>query len=76
MSTVNQQSFSNNLNLICFFAVYVCWSMCVQEKYWSLSKETFNVDLSQWCSNYGPQGPLEWLSKQFSLERKLNTLII
>jgi len=24
----------------------------------------------------GPQGPLEWPEKQFSLERKLNTLII
>jgi len=27
----------------------------------------------QWCSNRGPQGPLEWPAKQFSLERKLNT---
>ena len=38
--------------------------------------------LKQWCSNRGPrvtcgpQGPLEWPAKQFSLERKLNTLII
>jgi len=32
--------------------------------------------LLQWCSNRGPQGSLEWLVKQFSLERKLNTLII
>jgi len=30
----------------------------------------------QWCSNRGPQVPLEWPAKQFSLERKLNTLII
>jgi len=30
----------------------------------------------QWCSNRGPQGPLEWPAKQFSSERKLNTLII
>jgi len=32
--------------------------------------------LHQCCSNRGPQGPLEWPAKQFSLERKLNTLII
>jgi len=41
-----------------------------------------DVDLHQWCSNRGPratcgrQGPLEWPAKQFSLERKLNTLIV
>jgi len=27
--------------------------------------------LSQWCSNRGQQGPLEWPAKQFSLGRKL-----
>jgi len=38
------------------------------------------ISLGQWCSNRGPrgtcgpQGPLEWPAKQFSLERKLNTL--
>jgi len=32
--------------------------------------------LLQWCSNRGLQGPLERPAKQFSLERKLNTLII
>jgi len=31
--------------------------------------------LEQWCSNRGPQGPMEWPAKQFSLERKLSTLI-
>jgi len=35
-----------------------------------------NHPLMQCCSNRGPQGPLEWPAKQFSLERKLNTLII
>jgi len=41
---------------------------------------SFTVDL--WCSNRdpratcGPQDPLEWPAKQFSFERKLNTLII
>jgi len=29
------------------------------------------VLVCQWCSNRGPQGPLEWPVKQFSLERKL-----
>jgi len=33
------------------------------------------VVLDQWCSNRGPQGPLEWPAKQFLWERKLNTLI-
>jgi len=33
------------------------------------------VCLEQWCSNRGPQGPLEWPAKQFSLERKLSTLV-
>jgi len=38
--------------------------------------------VNQWCSNRGPratcglQSPLEWPAKQFSLERKLDTLII
>ena len=32
--------------------------------------------IEQWCSNRGPQGPLEWPAKQFSFERKLNALII
>jgi len=45
------------------------------------SKDKFVlILLEQWCSNpgpratCGPQGPLEWPAKQFSLERKLNTL--
>jgi len=28
------------------------------------------------CLNRGPQGPLQWPEKQFSLERKLSALII
>jgi len=32
--------------------------------------------VEQWCLNRGPQGPLEWPAKLFSLERKVNTLII
>jgi len=40
------------------------------------NRRMYIVQLKQWCSNRGPQGPLEWPAKQFSLERKLNTLII
>jgi len=42
----------------------------------TLENRWYVVTLRQWCSNHGPQGPLEWPAKQFSLERKRNTLII
>jgi len=42
----------------------------------SMQQAIFPVAVNQWCSNRGPQGPLKWPVKQFSLERKLNALII